>query len=128
MGHPRNQSSINIEVMGFMMNFDHVVSRRVQKIQSVLSKKAEEYAADNDRYHNFNVAGRILDVSPERALIGMWMKHVVSVLDLVDWIEDAPAKLTAELIDEKVGDTINYLLLLEGLLYKRINEKTGSKK
>jgi len=110
------------------MNFDHVVSRRVQKIQSVLSKKAEEYAADNDRYHNFNVAGRILDVSPERALIGMWMKHVVSVLDLVDWIEDAPAKLTAELIDEKVGDTINYLLLLEGLLYKRINEKTGSKK
>jgi len=105
-----------------MKDFDRVLSDRLEKIKSILSEKAEEYAADNDRYHNFNVAGRIRNESPESALIGMWMKHLVSVLDLVDWIEDAPAKLTAEIIDEKIGDAINYLILLEGMLYNRVSE------
>jgi len=102
-----------------MKDINQIVSERVEKIQSIL-RKAEEYATDGDRYHNFNVAGRILDVTPERALVGMLMKHIVSVLDLVDWIEDAPDKLSSGIIDEKIGDTINYLILLEGMLKNRV--------
>jgi len=103
-----------------MKDINQIVSERVEKIQSILLRKAEEYATDGDRYHNFNVAGRILDVTPERALVGMLMKHIVSVLDLVDWIEDAPDKLSSGIIDEKIGDTINYLILLEGMLKNRV--------
>jgi len=103
--------------------FNKIVNERTEKIKSTLLHKAKEYATNADRYHNFNITGRILDITPERALIGMWMKHVVSVLDLVDWIEDAPDKLTTEIIDEKITDTAAYLILLEGLLKKRIEDE-----
>jgi len=90
-----------------------------------LIHKAEEYATDGDRYHNFNVAGKILGATPERALIGMWMKHLVSVLDLVEWIDFRPEKLNEEIINEKIGDAINYLILLEGMLNRRVKKETS---
>ena len=99
--------------------FDQIVQNRIGKIQSILIDKAKEYATLTDRYHNFNVAGKILGTTPERALIGMWMKHLVSVLDLVEWLDFQPEKLTEEIIDEKIGDAINYLILLEGMLQSR---------
>ena len=104
--------------------FDKVVKERCKEIIRVLSSKAEEYASNDDRMHNFNVAGRVLGTSPEKALFGMLMKHIVSVMDLVDKAEVDNTKgkavsVSCELIDEKIGDTINYMILLEALLKKR---------
>lgn len=104
-------------------DFDVVVSNRVKKIQSILGSKAKEYASGKDRYHNFHKAARMRDTTPERALDGMMMKHVVSVDDLLCWIDECPEKLTVEIVEEKIGDHINYLILLEGLLKKRIAER-----
>jgi len=95
--------------------FAQVLKERLRKIEEILGKKAEEYAKNNDRYHNFNVAARIGNTTPEKALLGMMMKHFVSVMDL---IED-PESATFDLIDEKCGDLINYLILLEGMLKQR---------
>ena len=105
------------------ITFDDIVTERIAKIRSILVEKAKEYAKDTDRYHNFNIAGRILNTTPEKALIGMWMKHVVSVLDLVDWADILPDKLSTEIIDEKIGDAINYLILLEGMLKEGLQEE-----
>ena len=102
--------------------FNDILAQRLRKIQNVLGKKAEEYARGGDRFHNFRVAARIKNETPERALLGIWMKHIVSVLDLIDWIESSPEKITLELIDEKIGDNINYLILLEGLLMERLDK------
>ena len=57
----------------------------------------------------------MLGGSREKALIGMLAKHLVSVLDMVDSFgkEDLP---TTSFIDEKIGDSINYLILLEAML------------
>jgi len=55
------------------------------------------------------------DETPERALWGMAKKHLVSVTDLIH----GRAEVTPERIDEKIGDMINYLILLEGLLIKK---------
>ena len=96
--------------------FNQVVDNRCNEIKRILTKKAGEYATDSDRFHNFNVAARIANTTPERALKGMMLKHEVSVMDLIEWADIAPEKLTEALIDEKIGDNINYLLLLEGLL------------
>jgi hypothetical protein len=104
------------------MNFNDLVKERCEKIVSVLASKEKEYAAGEDRFHNFNVAGRISDCSPEKALKGMWMKHIVSVFDLIDWADSDPEKLTSDLIDEKIGDSVNYLILLEGMLKDRVVE------
>ena len=87
------------------MDFDKVVEARTEV---TLMAKAKEYVSNGDRFHNFNVAARVLDSTPESAL----MKHIVSVLDLITWAGVSPDRITRELID----DNINYLILLEGML------------
>lgn len=95
--------------------FETVLGERIEKIKKVLSHKASEYATRQDRMHNFNRAARLLGTTPEKALVGMLSKHIVSVLDMVD----SEAVCPHGLIDEKIGDTINYLILLEALLKRR---------
>ena len=102
------------------MDFNQVVDNTVQEIQNVLKQKAKEYATDQSRFHNFEIAGRKLNCTPEKALLGIMVKHVVSVDDMVDWIDQCPKKLTMELINEKIGDNINYLILLKGMLVNRV--------
>lgn len=99
--------------------FDEIVDARLEKIKNILGAKAEEYASVDDRFHNFNVAGRISGITPEKALYGMMLKHEVSVIDLIEMADIDPSKLNESLIDEKIGDNINYLILLEGLLKQR---------
>ena len=99
--------------------FDKIVNARLEKIKNILGAKAEEYASYDDRFHNFNVAGRMAGVTPEKALYGMMLKHEVSVIDLIEMAGTEPSKLNESLIDEKIGDNINYLILLEGLLKQR---------
>ena len=104
-----------------MTQFDKILEARLEKIKKVLSAKATEYATTKSRYHNFEVAARKLDCSPEQSLMGMKVKHDVSVDDLVEWAATGDSRLTAELIDEKIGDSINYLILLEGMLKNRLD-------
>lgn len=96
--------------------FERVVEKRITQIRNTLNRKAVEYAVNDDRFHNFKVAARINNTTPEKALKGMMLKHEVSVQDLID----NPGSATEELINEKIGDNINYLILLEGLLRERI--------
>lgn len=100
--------------------FDKIFTRRQEKSRLVLAGKAAEYAADGDRLHNFKVAGRKRGRAPEDALWGMAAKHDVSVQDIVDACADPGYAPSREMVDEKIGDLINYLHLLEGLLVERI--------
>ena len=105
------------------MDFTSIVNDRLFSINKVLSQKEEEYATAVDRFHNFKVAARILNCTPENALLGMAMKHFVSVLDIVESLDTDKPKLDPSLIDEKIGDAINYLILLEGMLAERIEQQ-----
>ena len=104
------------------MEFNQILKRRMELIEEVLGAKAQEYASNTDRYHNFRVAARMLNTIPEKALIGMLVKHLVSVFDIINSLDGCVrhTTLTKELVDEKIGDSINYLVLLEGLLRERI--------
>jgi hypothetical protein len=73
--------------------------------------------------HNFNRAAAMLGCCPERALVGMLSKHLVSVLDLVDAIEQRGELPTVKLLEEKCGDSINYLILLEALVKERVENE-----
>jgi len=93
-------------------DFNVILQSRLSCIQSTLAGKAKEYAGGGDRLHNFKVAARISGKSPEEALQGMMLKHLVSVFDLIeDRLEN-----TSAMVNEKIGDTINYLILLEAVL------------
>jgi hypothetical protein len=106
-----------------MIKFEDCIENRIHNIQKVLSARAEEYATEDNRFHNFDVAARILNITPEQALQGMMLKHIVSTFDLIERTDGNTDMLTKEIIDEKIGDTINYLILLEGLLLRRIEAK-----
>lgn len=106
-----------------MTKFEECIQHRIKGIREVLLAKATEYATENNRFHNFDVAARILNTTPEQALQCMMLKHIVSVFDLVESAGTNSDLLTKQIIDEKIGDTINYLILLEGLLLRRIESE-----
>jgi hypothetical protein len=91
--------------------FNDILKFRLNAIQETLNNKAKEYAV-GDRLYNFKRAAEMLRTTPEKALFGMFMKHFVSVMDLVE----GSIVPTEYLINEKLGDAINYLILLEAIL------------
>jgi hypothetical protein len=88
-----------------------ILHPRMKKIAEVLAQKSTEYSNKNDRFYNFRKQALIMDVTPVKALLGNMSKHLVSVLDILNAGSASP-----EVIDEKFGDLINYLILAEGLL------------
>ena len=100
-------------------DFEIILNNRIESIRKTLNAKGTEYATEDDRLHNFKVAARIANTTPARALKGMFLKHLVSIFDLIDYDAQyglGPNQETYGLIDEKVGDAINYLVLLEAIL------------
>jgi hypothetical protein len=96
-------------------DFDKIVGARLNWCEKTLCAKGDEYAREGDRLWNFKAAGRKRNQHPAQALAGMEVKHDVSVDDIIDGLARGivPPK---ELVAEKIGDSINYLLLLEGLI------------
>lgn len=93
--------------------FGKLLEERIGKMRYTLDRKSEEYARDNDKLYNFKRAGAIQNFDAAEALKGMLTKHIVSVYDMVkDWPSQKPS---FEMIDEKIGDCINYLCLLEAI-------------
>ena len=96
-------------------DFNKIVAARMAWCNKTLCAKGDEYARDGDRLWNFKAAGRKRNQHPAQALAGMEVKHDVSVDDIIDGLAQGivPPK---EMVAEKIGDSINYLLLLEGLI------------
>lgn len=88
---------------------------------NTLMSKSKEYSTKDDKLHNFKRAAKESNTSPEKALLGMLLKHRISVLDMVDNLDEGILP-TRALVDEKFGDYINYLVLLEALIKERIEE------
>ena len=101
-------------------DFNKVIREQIERCEATLCKKADEYATD-DRLHNFKVAAGIQNCLPTTALGGMMCKHTVSVYDMIRGLEEGKS-YPLELWDEKIGDSINYLLLLAAMV--RENEES----
>jgi hypothetical protein len=102
--------------------FLEIVKNRLDYCEKILNIKGEEYSGDVDRLHNFKEAAKFLGCSSEKALLGMWIKHLVSIKDIIeniDRLNNTGYVPDDKLIDEKFGDAINYILLLEGLIKER---------
>lgn len=87
---------------------DKIIQEMIDKCLRVLKEKAEGYSTNEDVLHNFRVAAGLQGCTLTQALVGMMTKHTVSVYDMINSGQSyAPA-----VWDEKMGDLINYLLLL----------------
>lgn len=100
---------------------NQIVEQQIISIRSVLIAKASEYATE-DRLHNFKATAQEFGGTPEEACWGFMLKHLTSVRDIAKGVRTA----SLEQIDEKIGDAINYLILLKCLLVEPlINGKEG---
>lgn len=100
--------------------FQRVVLGTVKSIDAVLHQKAKEYAR-GDRLHNFKKAAAAMSTTPEKACLSFWMKHVISICDLVNDI-DSGKVAPVEMWEEKLGDGINYLILLKAIVTERLGQ------
>lgn len=96
--------------------FDAILENRIATMRTTLASKSKEYAKGSDKLYNFKRAAQIERTTPEKAWLGMWMKHIVSVIDIVE----APENIPVALLEEKISDSINYLVLLEAMQKERI--------
>ena len=110
--------------------FDSVVEDRVNTAMRTMTSKGLEYAAGHNRLHNFDRASEMLSSTPEAALLGYLAKHLVSLHDMVESVDELHPDGSLCLIDlpyavweEKIGDTINYLIWLDALVKSCDREK-----
>ena len=108
-------------------DFNKQVSKRLGLITSILLKKGDEYASTIDRLHSFKEGCNLsFHNIPEKFGWELNCKHLQSIKDMLNKIElgQLPSE---DLVEEKFGDAINYLILLEAMIKERINYKYGTK-
>lgn len=98
--------------------FNKVIEEQLATCEGMLLHKGEEYAPDAvkqsavDRLAHFKKAAAIMNNTPKAALLGMLTKHLVSVSDMCT----DGKKYSLDRWNEKITDSINYLLLLRALV------------
>lgn len=102
------------------IEFDFEIQSTMQKIQELLLVKGKEYRRNNNPYHNFEVAARKKGTTPERALDGFLLKHLVSYDDMLNDIEHGVLP-KIEVVEEKFNDIIVYFLIQKAQILNRIN-------
>lgn len=94
--------------------FSKKVEKRINLVRQTLLTKHKEYAKDDNVFRNFDEAagGFSLHSTSAEVLWSYMTKHLVSIKDIV--VDNKPVK--PEVVSEKIGDVINYLILLEAML------------
>ena len=100
--------------------FEKILYARMQKMEMMLATKAREYAKEGDRLHNFNQAAKFQNITPDQAAWNFLVKHLVSLQDM---IMGGGAYSQAQW-DEKIGDSMNYLVLIEAIVSQRFPRDT----
>lgn len=102
-------------------DFNAVVASQTNRITSLLARKASEYNLDEDRLSVFKHASAVSGETPEQALYGFMLKHIISITDMINSQKIYPEALW----NEKITDICNYLILLQGLLRDTGRMDTG---
>lgn len=97
-----------------------MIRAQIERCENMLINKNAEYASDQDRLHNFHVAAELMGTTPKQALSGFMAKHIVSVYDMCG----SEKAFTTEQWNEKITDSINYLLLLSALVAEEKENET----
>jgi hypothetical protein len=94
--------------------FNVVLNETIRKCKATLATKKDLYASDQDRLDNFKQAARLQKCTQAKALWGMVSKHIIALSSYINLLEDGYA-VNAEELEEKIGDIINYHILLRGI-------------
>ena len=98
-----------------------VVQRRVQLIQEVLEHKNSEYADKDDVFKAFTEALPLSFHDTKQAVAWEFMvKHLQSIKMIIEARAKTGKIPDEKVLEEKIGDAINYLILIEGMFKEDI--------
>ena len=103
-------------------SFNKLTNELLTTCIHTLIYKGKEYSTDKDKLENFKRAGAMLDQHPAQALRGMKAKHDISILDIIDQVAEGQLP-TKALLEEKIKDSINYLILLYAIIIEEIDKQ-----
>lgn len=96
-----------------------IVENRKQHIDRTLIAKNKEYANPEDVLKNFNDGANFTGLTPEKTLWAYLTKHLVSIKDLTENTD----KATQDVLNEKIGDAINYMILLDAIFTEKLDKR-----
>lgn len=100
--------------------------RLLQKCKTIMTWKSKGYTGQvEDKLSNFKVAAAEfkiahLPVSPKLCLWGYLLKHLTSIRYMCSMKKNMPSRLEW---DEKLVDSINYLILLSAMVTEELEEE-----
>ena len=98
--------------------FFELLEQRFTKTRETYTVKMDEYATDLDVFQSFkNGVGFSFEDTPEGVAWSYACKHFESIKTIISKLPDEIP--SDELLEEKIGDAINYLKILEGLIKER---------
>ena len=98
-------------------DFKKLCEKRLNKVAQTLTEKASEYSR-GDRLSNFKRLANLQRSTPEKVCLGLVGKHIVALYDFVNDIDKSVFQ-SEERWNEKIGDIMAYMLLLEALIKER---------
>lgn len=93
-------------------DFNKIAEKMLSEAKSTLVRKTSEYNLDEDRLSVFKRAAQLQKCTPEQALLGMVSKQIISVYDIIE----NKQSVSNDVAHEKLGDIINYMILLYALM------------
>lgn len=103
---------------------DEIVETRLSLIRDVLAKKNTEYASDDDVFKAFVLSTSFsLHKTPQATAWEFMVKHLQSIQQMVSDYERVGKLPNEAQLEEKIGDAINYLILLEGMFKEALIPK-----
>lgn len=103
-------------------DFDETVKSTVESCLDTLTVKGVEYRRNGNPFHNFDKGSEVTGRSREDVIWGMALKHFISVQD-IKYDMKSGVLPTKEVLDEKYGDLINYLLIEKASILEKIHFK-----
>lgn len=101
--------------------FENIVEQTLNHVRETLIVKGKEYRRNNNPFHNFEVGARKKNITREKALDGMLLKHEVSIEDITNDL-DLGILPTESAVNEKFGDALIYLIIKKAMLIDRIKK------
>ncbi len=112
-------------------NFQEETDKFLESTLSTMFEKGRDYASVNNFFSNFEQATGISFCDTREGVLWHYLtKHLQSIKDMVNVLEVGGKNhghFTKAKVDEKIGDAINYLLILRGMLTERVNDYNNSK-
>jgi len=97
-------------------DFDILVNKRLAECKKTLTAKTGIYASKKDRLHNFKIGAALVRQTPEQYAMALATKHIVAIADKLVNKE----VMSPDFVIEKMGDVINYMLLIEALNQEKL--------